>query len=54
MRWYHEAPVWVDSHNYTIRSRAMDLAGNEEHTDAITFTYDVVNGSEGSIYVSNP
>ncbi len=25
-----------------------------EHTDAITFTYDTVNGSEGSIYVSNP
>ena len=29
------------------------MAGNEEHTDAISFTYDV-NGSEGSIYVSNP
>jgi hypothetical protein len=30
------------------------LAGNEEHTDAITFTYDTINGNEGSIYVSNP
>lgn len=30
------------------------MAGNEEHTDAITFTYDTITGSLGSIYVSNP
>lgn len=32
----------------------MDTAGNEEHTDAITFTYDTVNGQAGSLYVDNP
>lgn len=53
-RWYYESPTWEQLHAYTIRSRAMDTSGNEEHTDAITFTYDTVNGSEGSIYVSNP
>ena len=45
---------WDSGSSYTIRSRATDLAGNEEHTDAITFTYDTVNGVEGSIYASNP
>ena len=40
--------------SYTIRSRATDTAGNEEHTDSITFTYNTITGSEGSIYVSDP
>ena len=53
-RWYYEAPTWSEGHNYTIRSRAMDTANNEEHTDAISFTYDTVNGQEGSIYITNP
>lgn len=48
------APTWVNGHQYTIRSRAMDTAGNEEHTDSVTFTYDTINGQEGSVYVSNP
>lgn len=52
--WYYAAPIWVNGRNYIIRSRAMDTAGNEEHTDAITFTYDTINGVEGSVYVSNP
>ena len=53
-RWSYTAPTWLQSHSYTIRSRATDLAGNEEHTDAITFTYDLINGKTGSIYISNP
>ena len=53
-RWSYTAPSWDHSHIYTIRSRATDLARNEEHTDAITFTYDTVNGVDGSIYISNP
>jgi hypothetical protein len=54
VRWSYTAPVWTEGHTYTIRSRATDLAGNEEHTDAITFKYDTVNGLEGSLYLSNP
>ncbi len=51
--WSIEAPTWTHGHNYTIRSRAMDTAGNEEHTDSITFEYDTINGKDSSIYVSN-
>lgn len=52
--WYYLAPTWQEGHNYTIRSRATDVAGNEEHTDSITFTYNTTSGQAGSIYVSNP
>lgn len=48
------APTWTNGHKYVVRSRGMDVAGNEEHTDSITFIYDTSNGYEGSIYVSNP
>lgn len=54
-RWsFDTSELWTDSQSYTIRSRATDLAGNEEHTDSITFTYDTVDGAEGSVYISNP
>ena len=52
-KWYYNAPTWTDQQTYTIRSRATDMIGNEEQTDAITFTYDTINGQEGSIYVSD-
>jgi len=52
--WSYPAPTWMDMRSYTIRSRATDNAGNQEHTDSATFTYDTTNGMEGSLYVSNP
>lgn len=51
--WSFVTPTWASGTQYTIRSRATDNAGNEEHTAEATFTFDTSNGEEGSVYAES-
>lgn len=51
--WSYFAPTWIDGHRYTIRTRATDVLGNEEHTAEATFSFNTSNGEEGSIYAES-
>lgn len=51
--WSYRSPNWEAGTSYTIRSRATDIALNEEKTAEATFTFDTSNGEAGSIYAES-